>query len=124
MQLVPNSGLFDPTAEADGSYIKRDVFEVLREDLKRYKAEVAHISAVLAEVERRALTDSRRCAVAEEGQRALYDVVRLLAEQVANNTYVGRAVRKEARLKPEEAGIVPPFTLGSSRCRERKVESA
>lgn len=100
-----------------------EVAEMLRDKNRQLEAEVSALKTHLREAENNALRFESRVVRAEEEREALYDAVRVLAEQVSNTLATGRRARHTARKTLEKRKIRPPSTLGSSRAPKRRVRA-
>lgn len=98
--------------------VKDQLFSVLQTENKELHTQLAANKRYLAEQENLRLKLSRAKDTAEDDREILYDVVRILADQVTAKTAAGRKAREEARKLLEKNKIAPPSTLGSSRNRK------
>ncbi len=97
-----------------------DVMAVLRADNKRLESKNRSLLSQVAKLENQWVKLEQRALVAEDVREALYDAIRVLAEQVGSKTASGRKAREGARNLLERADITPPGTLGSSRVQKKK----
>lgn len=97
-----------------------EVNDTLRERNRLLEAENSSVKKHLRTAENTMLIVESQMNSAVDTRQALYDAVRILAEQVDNKTAVGRRVRQEARKLLEGVKIRPPHALGSSRASPKR----
>lgn len=97
----------------------QQVMTTLRKDNRELEMKNRGLLSQVAKLENKRLKHEQRTAIAEYVREALFDAVRLLAEQVSSKTAKGRRARERARVVLEHKDITPPGTLGPSRVREK-----
>jgi len=100
-----------------GPKLKTEIIEVLRARLKKMSTRCRSAETSLREHENKWFKETRKWSAMEEASTTLFDVVRILADQVPNTTSAGRDARAEARKLLEAQKIMPPATLGKSRVK-------
>jgi hypothetical protein len=107
-------------ARPTGNKLFEETLTTLRVENKKLHSKNIALLTELKHHENNRLKWESRYTVAEDRQEALYDAIRVLAEQVSNRSANGRKAREAARKILEAKKISPPVTLGSSR--QRKVK--
>lgn len=106
--------------QGNPNIVLKETIEVLREIGRGKDKTISKLENEIAALENRLLRFERIVTTAEEDREVLYDIVRLLAAQIGNDTAPGRKVRQIARQLLEARKITPPATLGSSRSRKKR----
>ena len=97
-----------------------ELLQVLREKNRELEKQVRSATMSLHEAENNALVQESRANSAEKAITNLYSAVRVLADEVGNNTAQGRRVRHEARILLEQVKLTPPASLGKTRTVTKK----
>ena len=99
---------------------EEEVLKLLRKENKELEVKTRSLMRQVSALENDRLHIEGRTVVAEGRQEALFNALRILAEQVSKTTAKGRRARQEARKVLKDLKITPPVTLGSSRVRKKK----
>ena len=108
----------DSTSKTDK--FAQQVMTTLRKENAELETKNRGLLSQIAKLENSRMKNEQRTIIAEDVREALFDAVRVLAEQVSNETSKSRRARERARQLLERKNITPPGTLGYSRASRKK----